>query len=386
VHAQYFDPAGNRIGGEFRLNVANPGNRQLAPSGRHTLVYGVQGQVIGVQNNGQTSEGIYYTYLPPGYQTQVPTTCEAGDINGDGLIDGRDIQPFVDVFLDGLPTGVSEGERDRIECAMDCEKDRDIDHCDISVFVWLLLGLPVDGDYAGDCNENCRPDYIDLARMLFPFGTCGSSPPPCPCEGGDCCLCGLMPTSPPSGLRMQDCNGNEIDDATDIAEQTSADCNSNGMPDECEPDCNSNGYPDDCDVAAERSPDCNGNGYPDECDFDLPFLPSFDCNTNGVPDECDIASEYSTDENANNIPDECEEGGQQMMAGGGGETDAGGTPTPPGEMFDDPAWEEFFNWQFEQQAALRAMSRPERFEATRAKLRSLGLPDAIPWAQVRPAP
>jgi hypothetical protein len=45
--------------------------------------------------------------------------------------------------------------------------------------------------------------------------------------------------------------------------------------------------------------------------------------------------------------------------------------------------ESFFTWQLEEQAALQAMSRPERFEPTRAKLRALGLPDAIPWAQVR---
>jgi hypothetical protein len=55
-------------------------------------------------------------------------------------------------------------------------------------------------------------------------------------------------------------------------------------------------------------------------------------------------------------------------------------------MFDHPAWEAFFTWQFEQQSALRAMSRPDRFDATRARLRKLGLPDAIPWAQVRPGP
>jgi len=46
----------------------------------------------------------------------------------------------------------------------------------------------------------------------------------------------------------------------------SAECNDNGIPDECEPDCNGNGLPDDCDIAAERSTDLNGNGTPDECE------------------------------------------------------------------------------------------------------------------------
>jgi hypothetical protein len=31
-----------------------------------------------------------------------------------------------------------------------------------------------------------------------------------------------------------DCNGNEMEDALDIGEARSADCNANGVPDECE--------------------------------------------------------------------------------------------------------------------------------------------------------
>jgi hypothetical protein len=396
VRGRYFNADGTPRGGEFKVNQTalttqpTDGDSRkyfLANSGQHTAVYGPDRQVIVAYSAGVGQpKGVFFTYLPPGYADTLPDACIAGDVNGDGRVNGDDIQPFVTYWLDGIPSNLSDAEQARIRCAMDCDRSAAIDDCDWSVFVWLLLGLPTTGDFATDCNGNCQPDFVDAARYAFPLLDCQQVVLSCPCEGGDCCLCGLMPTSPPSGLRMQDCNGNEIDDATDIAQQTSEDCNTNGFPDECEPDCNSNGYPDDCDVAEERSPDCNGNGYPDECDFDLPFFPSFDCNTNGVPDECDMASAYSSDENANNIPDECEEGGQQMMAGGGGETDAGGTPTPPGEMFDDPAWVEFFTWHYEQQAALRAMSRPERFEATRAKLRSLGLPDAIPWAHVRTAP
>ena len=34
---------------------------------------------------------------------------------------------------------------------------------------------------------------------------------------------------------------------------------------------------------------------------------SKDCNDNGVPDECDIASGTSTDSDLNGIPDECAE-------------------------------------------------------------------------------
>jgi C1A family cysteine protease len=46
----------------------------------------------------------------------------------------------------------------------------------------------------------------------------------------------------------------------------SAECNDNGIPDECEPDCNLNGRPDDCDIADGISLDENNNGIPDECE------------------------------------------------------------------------------------------------------------------------
>ena len=85
-----------------------------------------------------------------------------------------------------------------------------------------------------------------------------------------------------------------------------ADCNSNGIPDECDLDCNTNGIPDDC----EAFTDCNTNAIPDECE-----LAGNDCDVNGVPDECDIdcnlngtpdACESFADCNSNAIPDECE--------------------------------------------------------------------------------
>jgi len=67
----------------------------------------------------------------------------------------------------------------------------------------------------------------------------------------------------------QDCNGNGIEDADDIASGTSQDCNDNGVPDECldiEGDCNGNMNADPCDIIAGISADLNGNGIPDECE------------------------------------------------------------------------------------------------------------------------
>lgn len=54
-----------------------------------------------------------------------------------------------------------------------------------------------------------------------------------------------------------------------------SDCNSNSVPDECDPDCNANGSPDDCDIAAGTSEDCNSNGIPDYCDVNV--CPPYTC-------------------------------------------------------------------------------------------------------------
>ncbi|MCP4250967.1 MAG: hypothetical protein GY778_28350, partial [bacterium] len=98
------------------------------------------------------------------------------------------------------------------------------------------------------------------------------------------------------------------------AVKLSADCNTNGIPDECEEDCNTNGIADDCELEGN---DCNSNGTLDVCDlcrFEDPAGAegegegegeecSEDCNSNGIPDECEL---YENDCNSNGIPDECE--------------------------------------------------------------------------------
>lgn len=93
-----------------------------------------------------------------------------------------------------------------------------------------------------------------------------------------------------------DCNDNNIDDAIDIASQTSADSNGNSIPDECE-DCNNNSILDPQEIA-QGAPDVNGNGVPDVCEAD--------CNGNGRPDRYDISAFGFPDLNLNFIPDACE--------------------------------------------------------------------------------
>ena len=57
-----------------------------------------------------------------------------------------------------------------------------------------------------------------------------------------------------------------------------ADCDTNGIPDVCDPDCNKNRIPDSCELALLRSSDCNGDGTPDECqapiDYSIPVVSS----------------------------------------------------------------------------------------------------------------
>jgi hypothetical protein len=136
-----------------------------------------------------------------------------------------------------------------------------------------------------DCNGNGVPDACDIAT--------GTS--------ADCSGNGVPDSCEP------DCNGNGVPDSCDIELGTSGDCNLNAFPDECEPDCDANGQPDGCD------PDCNDDGIPDACDVDcnangVPDGCEPDCNGNGVADECDIDAGTSIDCNDNGVPDECDSG------------------------------------------------------------------------------
>jgi predicted outer membrane repeat protein len=102
-----------------------------------------------------------------------------------------------------------------------------------------------------------------------------------------------------------DCNNNGVLDSEDIAGGISADCDANGVPDECQlgglMDCNLNGVIDLCDVDVGTSQDCNIDGIPDECEAGG----DQDCDGDGLSDLCALVS-GSPDLNANGVPDECE--------------------------------------------------------------------------------
>jgi len=122
-------------------------------------------------------------------------------------------------------------------------------------------------------------------------------------------LTGLTPATEIAGtasIRINvgdcDCNANGSDDLKEIATGTVADCNNNGVPDECKPDCQSNGIADECDITDGTSMDCDFDIIPDECESQT------DCNNNGIRDECEVVGPGANDCDGNGIPDDCDGG------------------------------------------------------------------------------
>ncbi len=146
-----------------------------------------------------------------------------------------------------------------------------------------------------------RQELLTIAAGDIPQGTswvlsagssdCNSNGIPDECEP-DC----NTDSTPDDCESLPDANSNGTPDECEVLD----DCNSNDTADECETfdDCNTNSIPDECDLADGTSQDCNGNTTPDECEPD--------CNTNSVPDDCDISDGTSQDVNSNGTPDECE--------------------------------------------------------------------------------
>ncbi|MDM8005952.1 MAG: thrombospondin type 3 repeat-containing protein [Phycisphaerae bacterium] len=74
----------------------------------------------------------------------------------------------------------------------------------------------------------------------------------------------------PDDCQMIDCNGNGSHDACELASGAAADCNANGVPDDCDPDGDGDGQTDACDncpaIANPTQADSDGDGLGDLCD------------------------------------------------------------------------------------------------------------------------
>lgn len=163
-----------------------------------------------------------------------------------------------------------------------------------TTFGWGFVNAGAALFLLGDCNNNGIDDAVDIANHTS--ADCDADAQPDECQ------------VPPLCLTCPDCQGDGIPDACQIPPLCPgcANCNSNAIPDACEPDCNMSGTPDDCDIALGLSQDCQPNNLPDECELPPLCVQCPDCNHNGVPDECDIALGNASDCNANFIPDRCE--------------------------------------------------------------------------------
>ncbi|MCP4495149.1 MAG: hypothetical protein GY825_00055 [Phycisphaeraceae bacterium] len=137
------------------------------------------------------------------------------------------------------------------DCISDLDMNGRVDGGDMG----LMLGAW--GGPGGDVNNDGVTNGADLGMLLGEWGSC----------------------SP-------DCDADGVSDY-DAIEAGAADCNLDGIPDDCQEqvDCDGDGVWDACAIAAGEVEDCNTNLIPDSCEI---ADGSGDEDGNGVLDECQL--------------------------------------------------------------------------------------------------
>ncbi len=177
--------------------------------------------------------------------------CDVPDVDSDGdgtadCIDGCPDDPDKTSAGDcgcGVPDVDSDGDGTP-DCIDGCPDDPN--KIDAGLCGCGVPDTDTDSDGVPDCLDNC-PTVSNLGQEDADIDGVGDACDNCPALFNP---------------GQEDCDGDGIGDA--CAGQ--ADCNENGIPDNCEPDCNKNGVPDECDITDGTSMDLNLNGIPDECE------------------------------------------------------------------------------------------------------------------------
>lgn len=319
----------------YASDIDNDGDQDLVTGSR--VPWGESGEINWFENqNGGSFERHLIASLSGSFSSPMVGGVHAADIDGD-----FDIDVISSSYGDGevswhenlgfgsfaSPQVIAVNARSGFASDLDGDGFPDLltaslSDNEIACYQNLLL-------VGSDCNGNGSIDDVDIAGGFSV--DCDSNGVPDECEYEDCNFNGVSDSCELADGSEFDCNGNGVLDWCDVYTPEHEDCDGNFIPDECEyEDCNYNGISDNCELADGSESDCNSNGVIDLCDIDT--FESEDCNRNSIPDECD------PDCDANGIPDlcdpsipDCNENGvhdECDTAPGGGFPDQNGNSVP----------------------------------------------------------
>ena len=190
------------------------------------------------------------------------------------------------------------------QCELDCNLNGVPDYLDVFSGSSDTDSDGVPDECNEDCNENGLWDVPEIEQGLVFDCDFNQVPDDCQIDSdGDTII----------DACDSDDDGDGIDDSCDIDITGGADCDGNGVDDSCQKgeDLDGDGIGDDCDVEVcgeVFGADCQSDGILDDCQ-----LPKNDCNTNGVPDDCEddcdgdgFPDGCEQDSNTDGVPDDCQ--------------------------------------------------------------------------------